>query len=232
MTYSNVVTSEKLRILTIPKRTASRNSRASRINSRSITLYIHTHTNHVESYVNPTNPSSSHHLHFFRDRKSKLLFVIAFIRHVDGIIDRSFQCLSCQMPSIFSRPFKTTVNEDEPRGDSLQRIFHRVALSARSHGALDAFGDVFVNWPLLHSKCTPRCLHSAIYCGRWFSVYANTSVRKTLEEKYSTWYHIVLWRYSLIQLVYDIFHVPARCISSFLFSLLLHITCPNNSIGK
>lgn len=49
-------------VLIIPKRTTPRNSRTSRINNWATILYVH--INHVKSHVDPTNPSSSHHLHF------------------------------------------------------------------------------------------------------------------------------------------------------------------------
>lgn len=149
--------------------------------------------------VNPTNPSSSHHLHFSWQKLR-----VTVCRRIHSTRRRYYRSLSpvSELPGAFDffpRPFKTAVRRvdgDEPRrGDSLQRIFHGVALSrALTWGPPVLLGMYLWTDPSYTLNALRDVCTRGIHCGplRWFSVYANTSAWKTLEGKYSTWYYTVL----------------------------------------
>lgn len=105
---------------------------------------------------------------------------------------RSRQFLSRQMPSIFSRPLKRVVGEDEPSLWQFAKDFPQSGfIRTFTVRTLESFWDVFADWP--HFRRTLLCLH-AIHCGqsRWISVYANMTARRIPGEKCGLWYP--MWR--------------------------------------
>lgn len=128
------------------------------------------------------------------------------------------------MPSIFSRPFKNEPSTRTSLAVTVCKGFSIGWLYPRAHMDPRCFrGRVCELTPpnilnALRGVCTPRSI-----CGplRWFSVYANTFGR-TLEGKYSTWYHAVLWRYSLITARLRLFSMYLQGISQVPNALTIH----------
>jgi len=151
--------SEYLRARIILKRTASREIQE--LHELTVGTLHYTYTQIVSRATSIRQIFRVGIICIFCDRKSELLFANAFIRCVDGIIDRSSQFLSCQVLSIFF----PSLQNDHQRGRSSSQWqfaedFPWGGFIPALTWTLDTFGDMFVDWPLPHSKCTPRCLHS------------------------------------------------------------------------
>lgn len=141
------------------------------------------------------NPSSSHHLHFSWQKLR-----VTVCRRIRSTRRRYYRSLFpvSELPGAFDF-FLPSLQNGRRRGRASSRWqfaedFPWGGFIRALTWTLGAFGSVFVTDPshtlnALRDVCT-----RGIHCGplRWFSVYANTSVWKTLEGKYSTWYHTVL----------------------------------------